>query len=260
MQWYYTEAGQRHGPLTEEQLQGLVAEGTVKEDTMVWNETMEDWSPFGDHAQRLAESLLTTVGLQQEAVGEAATETTQCNHCGKYFPPDEVIELQGTHVCAECKPLFMQQLREGVAVPGIMEYGGFWIRFAAKFLDGIILGVANMAISMGGMAIIASALASRSESGMMVGQFVLWILQMAVSMSYTALFLGKYGATPGKMACKLKVIRSDGASLTYGRGIGRYFGEMLSGLTLYIGYIMAGFDDEKRSLHDRVCDTRVVKV
>jgi len=38
----------------------------------------------------------------------------------------------------------------------------------------------------------------------------------------------------------------------------RFFATMLSQLTLYIGYIIAAFDDEKRSLHDHICDTRVV--
>jgi uncharacterized RDD family membrane protein YckC len=47
--------------------------------------------------------------------------------------------------------------------------------------------------------------------------------------------------------------------VSYGRAFGRYFGTWLSGLTLGIGYIMAAFDDQKRSLHDRVCDTRVIK-
>jgi hypothetical protein len=32
----------------------------------------------------------------------------------------------------------------------------------------------------------------------------------------------------------------------------------LSGLTCYIGYIIAGFDEQKRTLHDHVCSTRVV--
>jgi hypothetical protein len=35
---------------------------------------------------------------------------------------------------------------------------------------------------------------------------------------------------------------------------------LLSSLTLAIGYIMAAFDDEKRSLHDRICDTRVIRL
>jgi uncharacterized RDD family membrane protein YckC len=33
---------------------------------------------------------------------------------------------------------------------------------------------------------------------------------------------------------------------------------IVSGIILLIGYIMAGFDEEKRALHDRVCDTRVI--
>ena len=61
------------------------------------------------------------------------------------------------------------------------------------------------------------------------------------------------------MAVGIKVIRSDGAPITYGRAAGRFFAEYLSLLTIYIGYIMAGFDEEKRALHDHICDTRVVK-
>ena len=34
--------------------------------------------------------------------------------------------------------------------------------------------------------------------------------------------------------------------------------QIVSGIILLIGYIIAGFDDEKRALHDRVCDTRVI--
>ena len=41
---------------------------------------------------------------------------------------------------------------------------------------------------------------------------------------------------------------------------GRHFAKYISAnFTLYIGYIMAGFDDQKRSLHDRICETRVIK-
>ena len=72
--------------------------------------------------------------------------------------------------------------------------------------------------------------------------------------------MGKYGATPGKMACRLKVIRPDGGTISYMLSFGRAFAELISYMTLYIGYIMAAFDNEKRALHDHICDTRVVKV
>jgi uncharacterized RDD family membrane protein YckC len=39
---------------------------------------------------------------------------------------------------------------------------------------------------------------------------------------------------------------------------GRFSAEILSGLIFYIGYIMVAFDSEKRALHDRICNTRVI--
>jgi uncharacterized RDD family membrane protein YckC len=72
------------------------------------------------------------------------------------------------------------------------------------------------------------------------------------------LFLRYRGATLGKLALGLRVVRSDGESLGWGVSIGRYFMNIVSAIILAIGYIMAGFDPEKRALHDRVCDTRVI--
>ena len=60
------------------------------------------------------------------------------------------------------------------------------------------------------------------------------------------------------MLCKIKIVDSSGSKIGYGRATGRFFAEILSGMICYIGYIMAGFDDEKRALHDRICNTRVV--
>jgi uncharacterized RDD family membrane protein YckC len=77
--------------------------------------------------------------------------------------------------------------------------------------------------------------------------------------TYSWFFLKRYAATPGKMALGIKIVRSDGSPLSTGRILGRYFSEMLSTMILMIGYIMAGFDDERRALHDRICDTRVIK-
>jgi len=60
------------------------------------------------------------------------------------------------------------------------------------------------------------------------------------------------------MACKIRVVTADGGRVSYARSFGRYFAKLLSGFTCMIGYIIAFFDDQKRTLHDRICDTRVV--
>jgi uncharacterized RDD family membrane protein YckC len=89
-------------------------------------------------------------------------------------------------------------------------------------------------------------------------QLILQIGTIVFNVVYSGFFLGKYGATLGKMACKLKVVTADGQPVTYGRAFGRGAAEMISWLFCRIGYIIAGFDGEKRALHDRICSTRVV--
>jgi uncharacterized RDD family membrane protein YckC len=148
-------------------------------------------------------------------------------------------------------------------VPGTLEYAGFWTRFLAKFIDGIVMGAVNMVVSLIGAAVFGVAMAGAAAQGSVAAalglQLGLWLIQMTLSGVYYVLFLGRFGATPGKMALRIKVVRSDGSPVTYGRAFGRYFADMLSGLTLGIGYIMAAFDEEKRALHDRLCDTRVIR-
>jgi uncharacterized RDD family membrane protein YckC len=170
-----------------------------------------------------------------------------------------MVDYEGAYVCAECKPTFFQRVREGAELPGLMLYGGFWIRFAAKFIDGIIMGVVSVLLGfVAGMAAIGAASADSPGTAMGV-QVVVQIIQFAVAIGYSTFFLGKFGATPGKMACKLRVVRSDASKVTYGRAFGRYWAELLSNLIFCIGYLMAAFDDEKRTLHDRICDTRVIR-
>ena len=139
-----------------------------------------------------------------------------------------------------------------MALPGRMQYAGFWIRAGAKIIDWIILGVVQMGFSL------ILPIMARSGNGV-AAAIALNVFQLAVAAVYSTFFLGRYGATIGKMACQIKVVTDTGEPVTYLRALGRHFAEMLSSLILGIGYIMAGFDDEKRTLHDRICSTRVVR-
>ena len=83
---------------------------------------------------------------------------------------------------------------------------------------------------------------------------------------YEILMLKYRSATLGKMACGLRVIRSDGRSLSWGLCFGRFFMwnvvtsgiPYLNSVLMLVSGIMLGVDHEKRALHDRVCDTRVI--
>jgi uncharacterized RDD family membrane protein YckC len=182
----------------------------------------------------------------------------RCAECKGQFSVDEMIRHGDAYVCAKCKPVFMQKLAEGAAVPTArFRYAGFWLRFGAVFLDGIALFIvmtgAQLALFGATFGQVLN-LEPRSPLVVMVSQ----VLSLSLGVAYETFMIGKYGATLGKMACKIHVITADGGRVGYLRAFGRYFGKLLSTFTLMIGYLMAAFDSEGRSLHDRICNTRVV--
>lgn len=236
MEWFYVENNERRGPVSDAELSELNRTGKIDTATMVWREGWSDWRKFGD--AKLS-------GVTTE--GNAA-----CVECGKVFPTSEMIQYEDSWVCAGCKPVFFQKVKEGVPIGREMRYAGFWIRFVAIFVDGIILQIVNIPLRF-------LPLSAGDPDVQMRMTFLIVGISMLVSALYEIFFIGRFGATPGKMALRLQVVRPDGGKLSYGRACGRYFAKFLSSLILLIGYIMAAFDEQKRSLHDRICDTRVIR-
>ena len=185
-----------------------------------------------------------------------AEALTKCGVCGAMVASNMVVQLGGKTVCMNCKPGFAREMA-GARPVGAFRFAGFWIRFVALFLDGLIMMlpiIVLMFLFAGGM--IASGRHGDESSSAIQGLF--YIFFYGLQMFYSTFFHGKFGATPGKMAVKIKVVRADGGPIGFGRAFGRYWGTVVSGMICNIGYIMAGFDAEKRALHDRLCDTRVV--
>jgi uncharacterized RDD family membrane protein YckC len=188
---------------------------------------------------------------------EPAPVTLQyCSECGQAWSQEELARFGDRLICANCKIAYTQKLREGVASAATLTYAGFWIRFIAALLDWVILFVAGMVVQLPFARILQS---QRLEDALMA-MGVVYLIDMAIGATYEGLFVSRFGATPGKMALDLKVVRPDGGPISLGRAVGRYFAKIVSGMVLMIGYIMAGFDSQKRALHDMMCDTRVIKV
>jgi uncharacterized RDD family membrane protein YckC len=158
--------------------------------------------------------------------------------------------------------MFVQKLKEGVSLPTSLNYAGFWIRFVAKIIDWIVMGIAQWVIMIP-VGMMMSTNDFTSGQGPSAGFYVMIGVQQLIGIlipaAYNTFFIGRFGATLGKMACQLRVVMPDGGQVSYLRALGRNFAEVISAIILLIGYIMAGFDDEKRALHDRICSTRVVR-
>jgi len=192
--------------------------------------------------------------------GRTSRTAKNCSECGMVYFDDELIRFGDALVCGKCKPLFVQKLKEGVTVAGEMVYAGFWIRAGAKIIDLIILWALGFVASLLGLFITGTPSSGGQISVRFIaGNVLIVMISWGIQIAYSVYFLGKYGATLGKMACGLKVVRPAGEKISYARACGRFFAEGISFFIASIGYIMAAFDEEKRSLHDRICDTRVIK-
>jgi uncharacterized RDD family membrane protein YckC len=184
-----------------------------------------------------------------------------CSQCGQLYSTNDMIHYGEQWICSDCKSLFFQKLKEGLSVPGTLHYGGFWIRSLAKALDTFFLFTFSIVSMMIFFILGFSDYTARMDAASFKPELTIisTAIQLVITLGYPIFFVGKYDATPGKMICHLKIITSEGERVSYGRAAARMFAEMLSSLILSIGYLMAAFDDEKKTLHDIICNTRVIR-
>ncbi len=266
MDWYYAVNQEKQGPFDDQTFHSLVADGTVTKNTYVWNKTMTDWTKYGAVIENETPQPVSEPESETALVTEQDNTTLQnCSECGKAFDQEEMVPFNDSWVCAACKPVFLQKIREGVSTEGVV-YAGFWIRLVAKFIDGLIMGAVNFVISLVSNAVLLPAMMDPSMGAdpehykkIMIPAVIATLLQWSLNILYSTWFVGRFGATPGKMACGLKIITAENEKVSYLRALGRFFSEIISTMILFIGYIMAAFDSEKRALHDRICSTRVIK-
>ncbi|QUJ75972.1 DUF805 domain-containing protein [Sulfitobacter albidus] len=45
-EWYFAFEGTSKGPIDQDEFEDLIANGTIRSDTLVWQEGMEDWIPL----------------------------------------------------------------------------------------------------------------------------------------------------------------------------------------------------------------------
>ena len=153
------------------------------------------------------------------------------------------------------------------------EYAGFWIRFAAYFVDSIIISFLEFLVvlpllAIAGLEVVGLDLISElrnTDPEVTWSIFASTIIGLSSSILlitwfyYALLESGARQATVGKMILKIKVTDSTGGRISFARASLRYFSKILSSLFMMIGYIMAGFTPKRQALHDYIADTYVVR-
>lgn len=156
---------------------------------------------------------------------------------------------------------------------------GFWIRLLALVVDGMIIGIPIWFVQsiitfsyvlpkMNGLAMMldngeiqtVDEFHSKLVAFQLTFILISMIVMIVVSVMYFALMeSSKRQATIGKLIFGLQVVGDGEERISFKRAIGRTFARILSGIPIGAGYIMVGFHSEKKSLHDVLAKTYVVK-
>lgn len=147
-------------------------------------------------------------------------------------------------------------------------YIGFWKRAVAFIIDSIIASIPPAVICLPLIVWQVSKFAQMEGTEQAAGHiiavgmiYVLWqILGLVCFWLYFAwLESGPKQATFGKRLLGMKVVDYKGGRIGFGRATGRTFAKLLSYTLMYIGFIMAGMTNRKRTLHDFIAQTYVVR-
>ncbi len=165
------------------------------------------------------------------------------------------------------------------------KFAGFWRRFLAYIIDSLIIGAVQFILMLPFFLIFGVGLFGLENgfddgysissmhfiqhnneveivavSLMIAFIIIMVILSIIIQWLYFALMeASSRQATLGKMAIGLYVTDLDGNRISFGKATGRYFGKIISGLILNIGYILAGVTEKKQALHDMMAGCLVLR-
>lgn len=193
-----------------------------------------------------------------------------CSKCG-------ALMADGATFCSACGQAFStavvaRPMNVQVASVPRVEYGGFWLRFLAYLMDGVVIlmGVCVVAVPLFFLTGFGAFLSQIhpgedwSETGpwlIAAAIFFFATVSLVVTWLYHALMeCSEWQATVGKKVLGLVVTDTEGRRVSFGRATGRHFGKIVTNMVpLFIGYIMAGFTEKKQALHDMIAGCLILR-
>ncbi len=238
--WYYVDAnGQQVGPVSVEEIRAALQRGAATQATLAWRDGLANWQPISALAAELGLAGAATVASPAAELPAAWKQSAEAN---PYRAPE-----------AESGEGFFENTTDIV-------YAGFWKRWAALFLDQLIIGL-PLTFAFGFLSFFVAMSSGGKPNAtttifLQLGFYVVWL---AVALFYYAgLESSESQATFGKRALGIKVTDLQGRRLDFRQAAMRWFAASLSYLALYIGFAMAGFTQRKQALHDLLASTLVV--
>lgn len=146
-------------------------------------------------------------------------------------------------------------------------YGGFWRRLLAYLIDRFLLHVVFSfflllglsAMALGGVSAWETVLSGHFARRMCPFAALYAATILLVNVVYFVWFHGTVGQTLGKRLCGLRLVRTGGREMTLGTAFLRWVGSLVSGLSLFLGFLWIGLDERKQGWHDKIAATLVIR-
>lgn len=140
---------------------------------------------------------------------------------------------------------------EASAIPNV----GFGKRLIAYILDAIVIGIPMMIIQ----SMFFGPTYDIQTQQLTPAFYQTTGINIIVGILYTiGMWVYADGATLGKKAMKIKVVKKDGSAIDLMGGLLRYVGYWVSTIPCLIGFFWIIFDKQNRGLHDIIAGTRVI--
>lgn len=157
--------------------------------------------------------------------------------------PQEAVQNNPVSPESPINPVLIDEAKKELEI----KYAGFWIRFVAVIVDGIIVSIASAIVIA-----IMKSIVGEFYGANFFGYVITW--------AYYIFMTDRYQATLGKKLLGLKVVNEDFTKAPLGNIVLREtVGKIISSIILLIGYIMVAFNKKKRALHDIVSGTVVIR-
>ena len=206
--WHFAVSGEQRGPISVEQMQQMLARGEVAPDTLVWCDGMSNWVEARTVPEFSAPPMASATPQFQSPAYAPPAYPPQPNAYGQ--PAQGGMPLN-----------YYTPSQHGP------RYGGFWIRFVAAFVDGLILLIPNMVLTFGVQMLFNAAPWQQTNFGsgrpanltaIMAANLIGQLLTLALYwLYYAGMESSTKQATLGKQACGLYVTDTDLARLSFGQ-------------------------------------------
>ncbi len=207
-----------------------------------------------------------------------------CPCCGfsKEISTDWVSRNNVRVTCPKCKHCFLlhpknaaevgrESTEKNEALPasaasiindlGKIPKAGFWIRVVAALVDSLVVTMLQFILVFLLLATLGLTDQFTSGDTKEVVAILAGVFSTLIGVIYYVFFTGYCGQTPGKMALRIKVLRTNGEEIGFRRALLReVVGKFISAIVLGIGYLWVAIDPQKQGWHDKIAGTYVIKL